>query len=65
MYALTIIHQSKIVFLDIGFTPGSVLTKASVFVNELVNVSTTCNNVEQFLESHPDFSYLLKSVSQY
>ena len=65
MYAMTITHHDDIVFLDIGFTAGDVLTKASAYVNEFAEATTTCNTVERFLEDHPYFSFLFKRVSQY
>lgn len=60
-YAMTIVHRGRIVFLDVGYFPGDVLTKAATFVNgHLIGAATTCNDVERFLEEHSDFIYLFK-----
>lgn len=60
MHAMAICHGSDIVLLEVGHTPGDVLTRASSFANEEFDASTTCNTVERFLDESPDFTYLLK-----
>ena len=62
MYAMTIIVDSDIIFLDAAHDAGTVLTKASELINDKFQAGTTCNTVERWIASTPGFRYKLRKL---